>query len=353
MSAAQPQHTSPELALTPVDDAAQARHRWQTLLSQAISSPQALLEQLQLPLSLLEGAQAAHQDFALKVPAPYLSRIKVGDVNDPLLKQVLPLGKELTPVAGFNQDPLEEKHANPLQGLVHKYHGRILLILSGACAINCRYCFRRHFPYQENQLGKAQWQAILDYIRADESITEVIFSGGDPLATADKRLAGFIKDLSNIAHLKRLRIHTRLPVVIPQRVTDELLTMLKGTDLATTMVLHINHAQEIDGSVKAVVSQLKEAKVTVLNQAVLLKGINDTLDAQINLSGQLFDAGILPYYLFTLDPVAGASHFDVDDSDAIELHQALQTRLPGYLVPRLAREIPGRGSKTLLPDALS
>lgn len=345
----QPTHTQPtsliSLATSPLDS-------WQRLLSDTVDDATDLLTALNLPMSLLDGAEKGHASFALKVPKPYLSRIQKGNVNDPLLKQVLPLALEAIEQPGFTNDPLAEADANPLKGLVHKYHGRILLILSGACAINCRYCFRRHFPYQANQLGKAQWQSILDYIRQDESITEVIFSGGDPLATSDQRLQSFIQDLDAIAHLKRLRIHSRLPVVIPQRITDALSSLLSNSRLTTTMVLHINHAQEIDQQVQQAVKKLRAANITVLNQAVLLKGVNDQLEDQVNLSDALFDSGILPYYLFTLDPVAGAAHFDVDDQTAIQLHQALLTRLPGYLVPRLAREIPGRQSKTLLPDPL-
>ncbi|MBA4503476.1 EF-P beta-lysylation protein EpmB [Marinobacterium marinum] len=321
---------------------------WQSELRQAISDPAQLLDELELPPELLAGAQGGADAFALKVPRPYLQRIHKGDPDDPLLRQILPLQQELMSVPGFNTDPLAEAAANRSKGVIHKYTDRILLILSGACAINCRYCFRRHFPYGDNQLGGEQWQAALDYIRQHEQVSEIIFSGGDPLATPDRRLARMIADLETIPHLKRLRIHSRLPVVIPQRVTSELVQMLADSHLNCTLVLHINHPQEMDLTVRERLQPLRQAGVTLLNQAVLLKGINDSLAIQKALSETLFSDGILPYYLFVLDPVAGAAHFDISDDEACRLVGRLQTVLPGYLVPRLAREIPGRASKTLL-----
>jgi len=322
---------------------------WQSELRHAITDPAQLLTELELPAELLQGALAAGDQFTLKVPRPYLQRIRKGDPDDPLLRQILPLQQELLAVPGFGTDPLAEAAANKSQGLIHKYTDRVLLILSGACAINCRYCFRRHFPYGDNQLGGEAWQAALDYIRRQDEVSEVIFSGGDPLATPDRRLARMIHDLEQIPHLKRLRIHSRLPLVIPQRVTPELVQMLADSRLTTTLVLHINHAQEVDDQVRVQLRALRRAGITLLNQAVLLKGINDSVAAQKTLSENLFTEGILPYYLFVLDAVAGAAHFNISDEQARRLVGELQTVLPGYLVPRLAREIPGQPSKTLLP----
>ncbi|WP_254262348.1 EF-P beta-lysylation protein EpmB [Marinobacterium weihaiense] len=321
---------------------------WQSELRHAITDPAQLLAALELPAELLPGAQAADRLFGLMVPRPYLNRIRKGDPNDPLLRQILPLQQELLDVPGFGADPLGEANANPSPGLIHKYTDRVLLVLSGACAINCRYCFRRHFPYGNNQLGGAAWQAALNYIHAHEQVHEVIFSGGDPLATPDRRLARMIADLEGIPHLQRLRIHSRLPLVIPQRVTAELVHMLAESRLDATLVLHINHPQEMDDRVRTHLQPLRRAGVTLLNQAVLLKGVNDSLAVQKTLSESLFSDGILPYYLFVLDAVAGAAHFDISDDDARRLVGELQTVLPGYLVPRLAREIPGKPSKTLL-----
>ena len=322
---------------------------WQQLLSQAITDPAELVRALDLPAEIITAALPGHKDFSLRVPTPYLQRIKSGDLNDPLLRQILPVAEEADTVPGYITDPLAEAESNPHDGLIHKYKGRVLVILTGACAINCRYCFRRHFPYEENRLGPDQWQQVINYITGDSSIKEVIFSGGDPLATNDKRLDKLISSLEAIPHLQRLRIHSRLPVVIPQRITTELTQRLANSRLKTVMVLHINHANEIDIEVAAAVAQLKQADVTVLNQAVLLRGVNDSVDALENLSEDLFKAGILPYYLFTFDPVAGAAHFDIADTEAQALMSQLQSRLPGYLVPKLAREIPGKASKTLLP----
>jgi len=321
---------------------------WQTELRQCIDDPAELLRLLELPDTLLNGAQAAHQDFALRVPRPWLNRIHKGDPNDPLLRQILPLADERLQVPGFNTDPLAEAEANHASGLIHKYTDRVLLILSGACAINCRYCFRRHFPYTDNQLGPQQWQNVLEYLQRHTQVSEVIFSGGDPLATPDGRLQRMLNDLSEIPHLKRVRIHSRLPVVIPQRVTDTLTHALISTRLQPVVVLHVNHPQEIDADVKMACQHLRQAGITVLNQAVLLRDINDNKSVQKILSETLFSCGVLPYYLFVLDAVAGAAHFDVDDQAAQRLVGELQSELPGYLVPRLAREIPGRPSKTLL-----
>ena len=317
-------------------------------MSQTLDSPEALIRYLQLPLSLLEGADRASLEFAMRIPRPWLDRIEKGNPDDPLLRQVLPLMEELDDIPGYISDPLEEKHSNPVDGLIHKYHGRVLVILTGACAINCRYCFRRHFPYADNRLGPQQWQNILDYIAADNSITEVIFSGGDPLVSNDARLKQLITDLEKIPHLTRLRIHSRLPVVLPQRITGSLTHIFSQTRFNVVTVIHSNHPQELDESVAAAIHRLKQAGVSVLNQAVLLRGVNDHIDTLTQLSEKLFDIGVLPYYLFTFDPVKGAAHFDLPDSEAKQLLQQLQNRLPGYLVPRLAREIPGRGAKTLL-----
>jgi len=325
------------------------QENWQTILSQTIDTPEALIEHLQLPEELIEPAREASKGFPLRVPMPYLQRIRKGDINDPLLRQVLPLGEELRQVPGFVTDPLAEMAANHRDGLIHKYKGRVLLVVTGACAINCRYCFRRHFPYENNRLGPEQWQQVLDYIRNDESIREVIFSGGDPLVSNDKRLQSMVSDLEQIPHLQRLRIHSRLPVVIPQRVTAALTTTLRDTRLQSVVVLHINHPNEIDESVTKAVQKLKLAGITILNQAVLLKQVNNSVTVLKQLSEELFASGILPYYLFTFDPVAGAAHFDIADSEAQLLMQKLHMELPGYLVPKLAREVPGRGSKTVLP----
>ncbi|SEI54999.1 EF-P beta-lysylation protein EpmB [Allopseudospirillum japonicum] len=321
---------------------------WQQILAQSIRDAHVLCQRLQLPAIDTAHIQAASRDFPLLVPEPFLQRMHVGRLDDPLLLQVLPQIQEINTQPQMQLDPLQEREYTPVAGIIHKYRGRVLLITQGACAINCRYCFRRHFPYQEHTLSRAQWQASLQYIEERPDIHEVILSGGDPLATSDARLAYLTQAIAKIPHVKRLRIHTRLPVVIPQRIDAACLAWLADLPIQVVMVLHINHAQEIDAQVQAAVARLRALGVSLLNQSVLLAGINDSLQAQIDLSEALFACGILPYYLHTLDPVQGAAHFDYPDEQAQILVSELLAHLPGFLVPRLVREIPERASKTPL-----
>ncbi|MGJ7458012.1 EF-P beta-lysylation protein EpmB [Halomonas sp. MA07-2] len=321
---------------------------WQAQLAGATRDPAELCRRLGLNEAWLPGAEAGHALFEVRVPEAFLSRMRLNDPADPLLRQVLPLGEEALATPGYVADPLEEAAHTQARGLIHKYAGRVLLIASPACAVNCRYCFRRHFPYGDNSPSRAQWESTLDTLRGDPTIVEAILSGGDPLAANDRQLAWLVERLEAIPHLKRLRIHTRLPVVIPDRVDDALLEWLGATRLQTVVVLHINHANEIDDAVTTACARLKEAKATLLNQSVLLRGVNDSVDALSALSERLFEAGVLPYYLHVLDPVAGAAHFDVPDEEARELVAGLREVLPGFLVPKLVREIPGEGSKTPL-----
>ncbi len=321
---------------------------WQEELIQAVRDPRELLELLDLPLELLPQAEAASQLFELKVPRPFIARMAKGDVNDPLLRQVLPLGEEQAVTPGFSHDPLAESQSNAVKGLVHKYQGRVLLVVAPNCAVNCRYCFRRHFPYQDNNPSRQQWLEVFDQIAKDSSIHEVIFSGGDPLASPDRQLQWMVDQLESIPHLKRLRIHTRLPVVIPQRVTDTMLTWLTGSRLKPVMVIHANHASELDTHVAKALSLLRDKGVMLLNQAVLLKGINDQLEDQVALSERLFELDVLPYYLHLLDKVQGTAHFDLPHRQAMQLHQQMQGVLPGFLVPKLVREEAGESQKTLI-----
>jgi len=343
------QRPAPETKpLTPETQPLAVQARWQTQLAGAIRDPHELCRRLGLDATWQGGAARGHALFEVRVPEAYLSRIRPGDPSDPLLRQVLPLIEEDRPVAGYVADPLAEAEHAPAKGLIHKYAGRVLLIASPACAVNCRYCFRRHFPYEENAPSRAQWEQSLDYLRKDATIREAILSGGDPLAASDRQLAWLVERLEAIPHLKRLRLHTRLPVVIPDRIDAALLDWLGATRLQKVMVLHINHAQEIDEAVVAACERLKAAGVTLLNQSVLLRGVNDDVDTLAALSERLFEAGILPYYLHVLDPVAGAAHFDVTDDEARVLVAELREVLPGFLMPRLVREVPGEASKTPL-----
>lgn len=315
-------------------------------MADLVTDPAELIQLLELDPAQLPAALRAGDAFSLRVPRPFLRRMRRGDSQDPLLLQVLPGAQELVASAGFSADPLEEQAANPVPGVVHKYHGRLLLIAAGQCAINCRYCFRRQFPYADNHLSRSQWQTALDYIRDRTELREVILSGGDPLVLNDRQLRWLSGELAALGHLDKLRVHTRLPIVAPSRITDELLDWFAGSRLKPVLVLHCNHPNEIDSAVRKALARLREAGVTLLNQAVLLRGVNDSEAALRDLSETLFAAGVLPYYLHQLDRVQGAAHFEVDDARALELIGALRRDLPGYLVPKLVREIPGEPSKS-------
>jgi EF-P beta-lysylation protein EpmB len=322
--------------------------RWQQLWREAITDPHELLQLLGLGHVAGQLLPCADTGFALRVPRGFVARMRRGDARDPLLLQVLPQAAELGEVPDFIRDAVGDLNSRVGPGVLHKYAGRALLIATGSCAVNCRYCFRRHFPYAGDTAAAERWQPALAHIRADTSIEEVILSGGDPLALATPKLVELTDALRTIAHVQRLRIHTRLPVVLPERVDEELLGWLGDLPWPVALVLHINHANEIDASVAAACGRLREAGVTLLNQSVLLHGVNDNVDALCDLSNRLFAAGVLPYYLHQLDRVAGAAHFAVADDRAYALVEGLRERVSGYLVPRLVREVAGERSKTPL-----
>ena len=320
--------------------------RWQRELAEAIRDPGELLRMLALPAELQPAAERVARRFPLLVPRGFAALMTAGDVSDPLLRQVLPIVDEEAEVVGFSADPLSESGCGTVPGLLHKYHGRALLVTTGACAVHCRYCFRRHFPYDDLPRGRRWWQPALEHLAGDASLSEVLLSGGDPLTLPDAQLAALAGDLAAIPHLKRLRLHSRLPVVLPSRVDEALIAWLTGTRLTPVVVIHANHPQELSPAVVAACGRLRAAGITVLNQSVLLAGINDRVETLAALSEALFAAGVLPYYLHLLDRVQGAAHFLVGDRLALELHRDLAARLPGYLVPRLVREEPGYPGKT-------
>jgi EF-P beta-lysylation protein EpmB len=322
---------------------------WQRQLADAFNRVEDLLAYLDLSDHQEPSMKAASRSFGFRVTRFFASLMEKGNPDDPLLRQVLPMAAELEDTPGFSTDPLEDQAAHQGNGLLRKYHGRALLITTGACAINCRYCFRRHFPYTEHLASPARWHSLLRQLRNDVDISEVILSGGDPLSLGNSRLGALIEQLQLIPHLKRLRIHSRLPVVLPQRLDHGLTEILDGCRLPTSLVLHINHPGEISTELAQALMPLRRQGVILLNQAVLLRGVNDSAKIQIRLAEDLFQAGVLPYYLHQLDRVRGAAHFAVEDERATTLHQAMQTRLPGYLLPRLVREIPGARSKLALP----
>ena len=316
---------------------------WQGELKRAITDPEELLAHLGLDRALSVPARKASSAFALRVTPSYLARMRRGDANDPLLRQVLPVADELVETEGYGPDPLQEHEATRAPGLLQKYSGRALLITTQACAIHCRYCFRREFPYsaQQEAEGSTRFRAALEVIAGDTSIEEVILSGGDPLSLSDARLAKITGALGEIRHVQRIRVHTRQPIVLPSRVDDGLLAWIRSIRQPTVFVLHGNHANELDSEVRAACARLRSAGVALLNQSVLLKGVNDDVDTLANLSRALMDAGVMPYYLHLPDRVRGTAHFDVTEAEARRLVESLATRLSGYLVPRLVREVPG------------
>ena len=319
---------------------------WQRALASAIRDPAELLRELSLDPALLTAAQAAATLFPLRVPRSFVARMRPGDPDDPLLRQVLPLAAELESAPGFTADPLDEQATQAAPGILHKYSGRALLIVTGACAVHCRYCFRREFPYAENQAHFNAGQSTLTYLAGDASLREVILSGGDPLALSDRRLGELLTALDHIPHLERVRIHSRLPIALPERVDDGLLATLARTRLRLVVVSHANHPHEIDETVVTALARLASIGATLLNQTVLLHGVNDAPETLAALSERLFTARVLPYYLHLLDPVRGAAHFAVKESAALAIMDRLRQRLPGYLVPRLVREQPGQLAKT-------
>lgn len=325
---------------------------WKTQLSDLITDPKELLQQLQLSTDqLLSGAILASEQFKLRVPRAFVEKMNTGDAFDPLLLQVLPHHLELEEHPEFVTDPLGEKEANQLPGVLHKYQSRFLLTLTGACAVHCRYCFRRHFPYQENLPKNHDWENIKNYIEQNPQINEVILSGGDPLTLSNAKLEIWLKRLESLAQLKILRIHSRVPIVIPSRIDDEFISLLKNCRLRIIVVVHSNHAAELDDYTVQKLRQLVQNQITVLNQAVLLQGVNDSSDTLVNLSYRLFDAHVMPYYLHVLDKVKGAQHFDLKSEKIEQIYTELLAMLPGYLVPKLVREIAGENNKTPLYGA--
>ena len=323
------------------------KQSWQQQLSNMITSAEELLNLLGLTPEQVGYAEPAAESFGVRVPRAFAARMQHNRPDDPLLQQVLPIQAELIAAAGYSADPLQEttSSSNPLPGVIHKYRSRVLLLSAGSCAVHCRYCFRRHFPYTDNQNSRSQWQQALTYIKNKPQINEVILSGGDPLMSSDRFLDELVSNIAAIPSIKRLRLHTRLPVVIPDRITDQLVNALQRENLKTLVVIHANHAQEIGPELSAAMATLKQAGFTLLNQSVLLAGVNDTSDALAELSESLFDAHVLPYYLHLLDKVDGAQHFHISDRKALQLHHQMAAKLPGFLLPKLVRETAGGQAK--------
>lgn len=323
----------------------QQQPRWQEALKTLITDPLSLLNYLEITPN--DVPWQFDKAFPMRVPLSFAQRMKKGDPNDPLLRQVLSVSSENQKDPKFSPDPLQEqdKRYNPVPGLLHKYDSRVLLTFSPSCAVNCRYCFRRHFPYENNNPGRKHWNEALNYIASQPNIIEVILSGGEPLMASDENIAFFLESLSKISHVKLLRFHTRFPIVIPERINTEFAKMLSSFRFTTTLVYHTNHPNEIIPAIAEGVMILRAHNITVLNQCVLLKNVNDSVECLKNLSLALYTAGIVPYYVHLLDPVEGTAHFDIPVSDAKALQNSLRSELPGYLVPTFVREIPGERSK--------
>ena len=319
---------------------------WKRHLKEAFRDPEQLLKELEIDASTVPIARLAQ--FPLLAPRPFVDRMRRGDPNDPLLRQVLPLAAELEHHPGFLADPVDDAAATVAPGLLHKYNGRALLVAAKSCAVHCRYCFRRHYPYHTTPRSSDEWRPALEYLRANPSITEIILSGGDPLMLVDELLEELVGELNSISHIRRLRIHTRLPVVIPDRVTRKLTSLLSSAPLSSVIVLHINHPNELYAPLHDSLSLLRDSGAVLLNQAVLLRGINDDLDSMSRLSEQLIEYGVTPYYLHEMDRTAGTQHFVAEDGIGTRLTDLLRESLPGYLVPRYVREEPGAAHKTPL-----
>lgn len=322
------------------------RPEWQKQLAAAFKDPVELGRALQLPESWIAEHAPARQLFPMLVPRHFASLMNARDLNDPLLLQVWPQSVEFNQVSGYGTDPLGEAEVSAQPGVLHKYKSRLLLILRGGCAVNCRYCFRRHFPYNEHKIGRQQLADLVAYLQDHPEINEVILSGGDPLMAGDASISALLDVLEELPQIKRVRLHSRLPVVIPTRLTQGLAARLKKSRLQAILVIHANHPNELSETLGQGLGIWREAGVHLLNQSVLLKGVNDNAGTLARLSEGLFKMNVLPYYLHQLDKVAGASHFAVDDSQATALIKQLQIELPGFLVPKLVREIAGELSKT-------
>ena len=321
---------------------------WQTVLAEAVTDPGELCRLLDLPADFAEEARRAALRYGLLVPRPYLDRIRPGNPDDPLLRQVLPIEAESQIVEGFSRDPLRETVASPTPGLLAKYRGRSLIVTTGRCGVHCRFCFRRHHPSPSVEGSIERLEEAFNHLAQDPSIHEVILSGGDPLTLDDGVLGELAKRFAQIGHLHRLRLHTRMPIVVPQRVTHDLLTWCNATRLTVVMVIHVNHPAEIDGAVVKAIRQLVDEGILLLSQSVLLRGVNDQCGVLAELFASLANLRVLPYYLHQLDRVAGAAHFEVAEPEGIAIVEELRTRLPGYAVPRYVRDIPGNRSKQVL-----
>ncbi len=321
---------------------------WHQSLIDAFREPDELARYLQIDPALFHPGPGPNRAFPMLVPRGFAGRMEKNNPQDPLLLQIIPRNEELDSISGYTSDPVGDSEATVAPGVLYKYQGRVLFITTGACSIHCRYCFRRNFPYSDSSAGKDNWQPALEYLENNQDITEVILSGGDPFMLSDTALNSLIRKLEDIGHIQRLRLHSRIPITLPERVTPEVIDLLSTSRFQTILVIHSNHANELDECVSQAIWQLKQTGITLLNQSVLLRGINDNPAVLCSLSNRLFSLGILPYYLHMLDHAQGTSHFEVGTKQATNIYTQLQAMLPGYLVPRLVYERAGAASKLML-----
>lgn len=317
---------------------------WKLVASEAFRDLGALLEYCEIDPA--PAVFEAKQEFPLRVTRYFASLIEKGNALDPLLLQVLPDRREFKAVEGYSTDAVGDQQAMPVPGLIHKYHGRVLLTLTGACAIHCRYCFRRHFPYGEAGVDYKLDGQVMSYLAGKPDVSEVILSGGDPLMVSDQKLARLIDQLNRIPHIRVLRIHSRVLSVLPERVTDSLLDVLRQFRGRLVFVTHVNHPNEISSHNQEAFDLLNRQGYVIFNQSVLLKGVNDNTQTLVDLSNRLFDSHIIPYYLHRLDKVQGAAHFDLTPQESCRIYSRLRKQLPGYLLPAMVEEIAGQTSKT-------
>ena len=325
-----------------------ATRSWQQDFADAVTDPAELLALLELGPEWLAPAQAASQLFPLRVPRSFIARMRRQDPYDPLLRQVLPLGEELNAVEGFGSDPVLESTFRQAPGLLHKYSGRALLVTTGACALHCRYCFRRDFPYDDQQGETGRWSAAVDALAADPTTRELILSGGDPLSLGNARLRALSQALVAVPHLESLRLHTRNAIALPSRIDDGFIDWIHSLPWRVTIVLHVNHPNELEMDALDALAGLRRTGALLLNQTVLLRGVNDDAAVLAELSRKLHRHGVLPYYLHLLDRVRGSAHWEVSQVQGVKLIDVLARQLPGYLVPPLVREVPGEDAKSVI-----
>ncbi|WP_328986247.1 EF-P beta-lysylation protein EpmB [Thiorhodovibrio winogradskyi] len=324
---------------------------WHADLRTGIRDLPRLCQLLDLDPALIAEGKAAAASYPLSAPRAWLDLIEPGNPDDPLLRQILPTLAETRPHPDFGPDPVGDQNARQTSGLLCKYPGRALLLVTGACPIHCRYCFRRCFPFAASMNHPDQATRALAAIAARPDLSEVILSGGDPLLLNDRSLGWLLGALESIGHLKRIRLHTRIPTTLPSRIDATLCRLLGGGRLPCVLVTQTNHPRELGEAAATALARLQRAGITLLNQSVLLRGVNDSPEILRDLSERLFALGVMPYYLHLLDQVTGSAHFALPLTSCVKIAKELRAQMSGYLMPRVVIEQLGANSKTPLDQA--